>query len=317
MKPTYLDDTTISGLLDYQRVVAILDESFADLAAGKAEIHPRQRTDSGNLRLSTMGALWNARQVGGVKVYPTVSGQFSFLITLFDLERNRPIAVLDGAEITKFRTAGLTALIASRSAIQQVKKLALFGAGFQGRAQAQALCESFQFDEICVVDPLADDAWCSRLALQTGSVVKRCSPEAATVDADIVVTATRSQTPVFDGHWLKPGAFVSAMGISAPKGRELDDVTLSRASRIIVEWKPQSLREAGELVLWKTDNALECEKIVDLPELYRQSEPWRGSETDIIVAKSVGVGLSDVACAYLAFTCNQKAQETQAQGDAA
>ena len=317
MQPIYLDDATICGLLDYPRVVAILNESFADLAVGQAEIHARQRTDSRNLRLSTMGALWNARQVGGVKVYPTVGGQFSFSITLFDLENNRPIAVLDGAEITKFRTAGLTALIASRSATQQVKKLALFGAGFQGRAQVQALCAFFRFDEISVVDPLVDDAWCSHLAWQTGSVVKRCSPEAATVDADIVVTATRSQEPVFNGNWLKPGAFVSAIGISAPTGRELDDATLSRASRIIVEWKPQSLREAGELVLWQTDNALEREKIVDLPELYRQSEPWRGSEADIIVAKSVGVGLSDVACAYLAFTCSQHVQETQAQGVAA
>jgi len=309
MKISHLDDTTISRLLDYKSVAAILNESFADLAAGKAKIHARQRTDSLHLRLSTMGALWNARQVGGVKVYPTVSGQFSFLITLFDLASNRPIAVLDGAEITKFRTAGLTALIASKSAAQQVKKLALFGAGFQGRAQAQALCEFFRFDEISVVDPLADDAWCSGLALQSGSAVKRCSPEAATIDADIVVTATRSQEPVFDGKWLKPGAFVSAIGISAPKGRELDDATLSRASRIIVEWKPQSLCEAGELVLWQTDNALEREKIVDIPELYRQSAPWRGSEKDIIVAKSVGVGLSDVACAYLAFTCNQSMQE--------
>ena len=317
MQPTYLDDDTISVFLDYPRVVAILDEAFADLAVGHAEIHARQRTDSLNLRLSTMGALWNARQVGGVKIYPTVSGQFSFLITLFDLETNRPIAVLDGAEITKFRTAGLTALIASKTASQRVKKLALFGAGFQGTAQALALCAVFQFDAISVVDPLVDDAWCSRLALQTGSVVKRCSPEAATLDADIVVTATRSQTPVFDGNWLKPGAFVSAIGISAPKGRELDDATLSRANRIIVEWKPQSLREAGELVLWQTDNALEREKIVDLPELYRRSEPWRGSEEDIIVAKSVGVGLSDVACAYLAFTRSQQVQETQAKGAAA
>lgn len=317
MKPIYLDDTTVANLLGYKPVVAILSEAFADLAAGKAEIHARQRTDSGNLRLSTMGALWSARQVGGVKVYPTVSGQFSFLITLFDLERNRPMAVLDGAEITKFRTAGLTALIASRSATQRVKKLAVFGAGFQGRAQAQALCENFQFDEICVVDPLADDAWCHRLAAQTGGAVKRCSPEAATVDADIVVTATRSQTPVFDGNWLKPGAFVSAIGISEPKGRELDDVTLSRASRIIVEWKPQSLREAGELVLWQTDNAQDREKIVDLSELYRQSETWRRGEDDIMVAKSVGVGLSDIACAYLAFTCSQKMQEAASSGEAA
>jgi ornithine cyclodeaminase len=302
MHPIYLDDKTISGLLDFQSAVTILEESFADLSAGKAEIHARQRTGSAQVRLSTMGALWNARNVGGVKVYPTVNGKFSFLITLFDLASNTPIAVLDGAEITRFRTAGLTALIASRVAVQHVRKLALFGAGFQGRAQAQALCEFFRFEQISVVDPLGDANWCAQLAHQTGSRVSLCSPEAATRDADIVVTATRSQEPVFDGAWLKPGAFVSAVGISSPKGRELDDATLSRASRIIVEWKPQSMREAGELVLWRPQSNLERGKVVDLPDLYAQSAPWRGSDDDIIVAKSVGVGLSDVACAFLAYT---------------
>lgn len=302
MQPTYLDDKTVSSLLDFKSVAAILEEAFADLASGKAEIHARQRTGHADARLSTMGALWHARNVGGVKVYPTVNGKFSFLITLFDLESNTPIAVLDGAEITRFRTAGLTALIASRTAGRHVRNLALFGAGFQGRAQAHALCEFFRFEQISVVDPLGDADWCSQLARQTGSHVSLCSPEAATRDADIVVTATRSQEPVFDGNWLKPGTFVAAVGTSAPKGRELDDATLSRASRIIVEWRPQSTREAGELVLWRPQNNLERGKVVDLPELYAQPAPWRGSDDDIIVAKSVGVGLADIACAYLAYT---------------
>lgn len=317
MQLIHLDDKTISGLLDFKSVASILNESFADLAAGNAEIHARQRTDSSDIRLSTMGAVWNSRQIAGIKVYPTVNGKFSFLIALFDLESNRPVAVLDGAEITKFRTAGLTALIASKVATKQVKKLALFGAGFQGRAQAQALCELFKFEQISVVDPLEDDSWCSHLALQTGSRVTLCSPEAATVDADIVVTATRSLEPVFDGQWLKPGAFVSAVGISAPKGRELDDATLSRASRIIVEWKPQSMREAGELVLWRPASALERGKVVDLPELYDHSTAWRGCDEDIIVFKSVGVGLADLACAYLAYTRCGKIHEAVLQGVAA
>jgi ornithine cyclodeaminase len=307
MKITYLDDATITGLLDFKSVASTLEEAFMDLAAGNAEIHTRQRTDNSNIRLSTMGALWNARQVGGVKIYPTVNGKFSFLITLFDLKSNMPVAVLDGGEITKFRTAGLTALIASKAATKHARKLALFGAGFQGRAQAQALCEIFKFDQIFVVDPMGDERWCKQLALQAGCHVTLCSAETATRDADIVVTATRSQKPVFDGHWLKPGAFVSAIGISAAKGRELDDMTLSRASQIIVEWKPQSLREAGELVLWHTENAMDREKIVDLPELYGQLTPWRKSDQDIIVSKSVGVGLSDVACAYLAYDRYQNA----------
>lgn len=317
MKLIHLDDKVISSLLDYPAVVDILQASFEDLARGQAQVHDRQRTDSGAFRLSSMGAVWNARKIAGLKVYPTVNGQFSFLITLFDLDSNLPLATLDGGEITKFRTAGITAMVARKAARKDAKKLALIGAGFQGRAQARALSQFFRLDEVAVVDPVVDAAWCSQLALHTGAQVRVCSAEAAVRDADIVVTATRSSTPVLDGRWLKPGAFVSAIGTSSAKGRELDDATLTRAGRIIVEWKPQSLREAGELVLWNAASTAEWKKIVDIPELCADPRPWRTSDDDIIVAKSVGVGLSDVACAYLAYTLSAKAFQTLSRGAAA
>ncbi len=309
----HLDDTVISGLLDYPSVVEILQVSFEDLARGQAQIHARQRTDCVSFRLSSMGAIWNARKIAGLKVYPTVQGQFSFLITLFDLDSNLPVAVLDGAEITKFRTAGMTAMVARQAALKHSKKLALLGAGFQGRAQAQALSAFFQFDEIAVVDPVVDMAWCAQLSQQTGAQVRVCKAEDAVRDADIVVTATRASEPVFDGHWLKPGAFVSAIGTSTPKGRELDDITLTRASRVIVEWAPQSLTEAGELVLWNAP-AVQRNTVVDIPWLCAQAQPWRDQDEDIIVAKFVGVGLSDVACAYLATTRSVQASHTQHLG---
>lgn len=317
MKLTHLDDKVISSLLDYPAVVDILHASFEDLARGQAHVHARQRTESGAFRLSSMGAVWNARKVAGLKVYPTVNGQCSFLITLFDLDSNRPIAVLDGAEITKFRTAGITAMVARKAARKDSKKLALLGAGYQGRAQARALSQFFRFDEISVVDPVVDTEWCAQLAQQTGAEIRVCSAEAAVRCADIVVTATRSSVPVFDGHWLKPGAFVSAIGTSSARSRELDDTTLDRASRIVVEWKPQSLQEAGELVLWNTTSAEARGKVVDLPELCASLQPWRDRDEDIVVSKSVGVGLSDVACAYLAYTNSVKAFQTLSRGVAA
>lgn len=317
MKLLHLDDQAIASLLDYPAVVDILRSSFEDLAAGRAQVHPRQRTDAGGFRLSSMGAVWGARKVAGLKVYPTVQGQFSFLITLFDLENNQPLAVLDGAEVTKFRTAGITAMVARQAARKGAKRLALVGAGFQGRAQAWALCHFFRFEEIAVVDPVVDAQWCTQLALHSGARVRVCNAEAAVREADIVVTATRSATPVLDGAWLKPGAFVSAVGTSTPKARELDDTTLSRAQRIIVEWAPQSLQEAGELVLWQPTSESERDKVVDLPTLCAGTQPWRAAEDDIIVAKSVGVGLSDVACAYLAYRNSARVSQAATQGVAA
>ena len=78
----------------------------------------------------------------------------------------------------------------------------------------------------------------------------------------MIVTATRSKVPLFDGSRVKRGASVIAVGASLPTGSELDDTTLGRASRVIVEWKPQSLVEAGEVVTGRAHGVLPEERIV-------------------------------------------------------
>jgi ornithine cyclodeaminase len=295
----HISDQQVAESLDYKAVADALDQAYADLARGQAAHHFRQRTDCAGVRLSSMGAVWAAQGVAGMKIYPTVAGQFSFALLLFDIRRNRPLAVLDGNELTRLRTAAITALVASKVANPKARKLALFGAGVQGRAQAEALCEHFGFEDVMVVDPVSAGSWCERLAQRHGMCVRSAGAEEAVRGADIVITATRSAQPVFDGRWLRPGCFVSAMGSSSPSGRELDDHTLERAARVLVEWESQALAEAGELVHWKVGRNLE--KVVELARLYRSEQGWRTAPQDITVFKTVGVGLSDVAAAHLAL----------------
>jgi ornithine cyclodeaminase len=175
----------------------------------------------------------------------------------------------------------------------------LVGAGQQGRAHVEALHPQHRFNSIAVVDTADVSAWCAEAAQRLQCTVVQTYSDEAIVDADLVLTTSRSKTPVFDGEGLKAGATVVAMGVSLPTGRELDDATLRRASRVVVEWQPQSLHEAGEVVLGLASGALDADRIIDLPALYRQAGPWRQHASDIIVFKSVGVGLSDAAVARL------------------
>lgn len=293
----HLTDLQISEWLDYRSVADALEEAFRDLAHDAATVHARPRGDCGSLWLNTTAALWHTHAVAGVQVSLAVAGQFSTALLLLDLATHTPLAVLDSQELTRLRTAAITAMVATHAAAPTARKLALFGAGMQGRAQAAALCERFDFEEICIVDPQADPAWCKQFQAGVKGQVRLAAPEEAVRGAGIVVTATRSSQPVFDGAWLSPGAFVSAVGANTPHGRELDDATMSRAARIIVEWKPQSLTEAGEIVLWP--GHANAYNIVDLPELFRDAQSWRTDEHGINVFKSVGVGLADVAAAHL------------------
>jgi ornithine cyclodeaminase len=118
--------------------------------------------------------------------------------------------------------------------------------------------------------------------------------------AGIVVTATRSATPLFEGAWVEPGAFVSAVGSSRPDTRELDDALLQRSARVIVEWREQTLREAGDLLL-ASSAVRERLDIVELGDVLAGKARARRSADEIVIFKSVGVGLEDVSVAGLAY----------------
>lgn len=296
----FFTDEEVGARLDFGQVGAVIEQAFESLAHGRAAIKPRTRTDCGAVKLSSMGAIWLDAGLAGEKVYPTVEGRFGFLFNLFDLNDGRPLAVMQAAELTRQRTAALTAFAASRGAVSAAK-LAIFGAGVQGRAHVQALVSALPIQRVDVVELADVSGWCNEASRAFGVAVRQCSAEEALRDADIVVTVTRSKRPLFDGALLKPGAFVAAVGSSLPTGRELDDTTLARAARIVVEWKPQSSAEAGELVLGRLAGVVDDGRVVDLPEIFSGQAHWRAHAHEIVVFKSVGVGLTDLAAASLVW----------------
>jgi ornithine cyclodeaminase len=105
---------------------------------------------------------------------------------------------------------------------------------------------------------------------------------------------------LFDGAWVAPSAFVAAVGSSKPDSRELDDTLLRRAAAICVEWRDQTLVEAGDLVLCAPE-VIERAVVIELGEALAARHPFRRAPHDIVVFKSVGVGLADLATAELAY----------------
>ena len=288
----------IASAITWRDVLCDLPAAFDALRTGDAAIAPRQRVDCGATKLSSMGAVWQSRQVAAYKTYTSVAGQFNFLLNLFDLTTEAH-HVMPGNEITRARTAAMTTWAACEMANPNPQKLALFGLGVQGRTHLEALQETLKFKEIAVVDTADVSAQCALFASQLRIPVYQALPQQAVTDADVVVTITRSKTPVFDGAWLKPGVSVCAAGTSLPSGSEIDAATRERCSQVIVEWKPQSLFEAGEIIQGLQDKSLHIERIKDLPELQGSPSPWRKHPDEIILFKAVGVGLSDLVAARL------------------
>ena len=296
---TYRDED-VARSVGWHDVLQDLPQAFESLRSGDAAIQARQRIDCGSWKLSGMGALWESRGVAAYKTYTSFNGQFDFLVNLFDLARQQH-HVMPAGEITRARTAAMTAWVARRITRLGARKMALFGLGVQGRTHLEALQETIRFSEIAVVDTADVSQACEMFSARYGIAVRQVSAQQAVAGADLVVTVTRSKQPLFDGAWLQRGASVCAVGTSLPTGTEIDQVSRARSDRVIVEWKPQSLVEAGEVVTGRAHGVLPEERIVDLVELGAEGTPWRRADDEVVIFKSVGVGLTDLAAAALVW----------------
>lgn len=297
----FITDAEVRALADPAAAAEAIEAAFAEAAGGATALLPRQRIASGGLKLSTMAAILPRAGVAGAKIYTTLNGAFRFVILLFDAETGLPLAAMEADALTEIRTAAVTEVVAARCAPGTGGRIAVFGTGVQARAHVRALARRLKPDMIALVSRGDAGPVAAALSAETGVAIEPADPKAAVRDARVVVTATRAAAPVFDGADLAPGCFVAAVGSTLPHTRELDDTTMRRAARVLVEDRGQALAEAGELIGARKSGAIGDGHLVDLAA-FLATEPVTGaaeaaSGRDITVFKSVGIALEDVAVA--------------------
>ncbi|MCC8397621.1 ornithine cyclodeaminase family protein [Paraburkholderia sp. MMS20-SJTR3] len=299
----HLTDAQIDEVIDFEHAIPVLEIAFRQHARGAAAVQRRVRTEAGGTKLSTLGAVLPDADVAGAKIYTTIRGQFNFAIILFRASDGQCLATLNANAITRLRTAATTVLAVRRLAHSGAHTAAIFGTGVQGRAHAHALAAFTELKTLRIVGVEGDAQLAHALneAHRARGVAASAMDTARALDgADVIVTATRATTPLFDGNAVMPGALVAAIGSSLPHAREIDDTALSRASRIVVELRDQSRDEAGDLVL-AAPGVVDWSKVVELGEVLEDDTLARQRDDEIIVYKAVGIGLQDVALAALAY----------------
>jgi ornithine cyclodeaminase len=288
----------VAELITTQDAVEAMHKAFSSFQSGAQQT--RVRTTAGKTMLSTMGAVLPGSGIAGTKVYTTVNGRFRFVIVLFSTEDGRPLAAIEGDEMTGLRTAAATAVAAEYLAPAQARTLAIIGTGVQARSHVPALCGVRDFSEILVAGVEQQAQFAAYAEEKTGIPARAVDIDEAAASADVLLTVTRSKTPLFSGDLLKEGAFVAAIGASKPDVRELDDAAIRRASAIVVEWKPQAREEAGDLVLC-APGTFDWNRVLELGNVVAGTLDYARHSSDIVIYKAVGVGLEDVALAGLAY----------------
>lgn len=278
-------------------------DGFVALSAGTATVPLRTRFPLGDGALGlTMPATLRGSRYYVVKLVSVVPANsrrgrplVAATVMLSDAATGELLALIDGESLTALRTGAAGGVAARLLAAPEARVVALFGAGAQARAQLVAVAAVRRVAEIRVVTRSPEHGaallqWAAgrpeladaRLLLQTA--------DRAVHGAAIVITATSSPTPVFDGALLGAGTHVTAVGAFTPDTRELDAATI-RGATIFVDQRAAALAEAGELA------GSQAADVREIGAALAGHVPGRSAPDERTVFKSVGNAIQDLVVA--------------------
>ena len=211
----------------------------------------------------------------------------------------RPLAVLDGTEITWWKTAADSALGARLLAPADPHTLVVVGAG----TMAPWLVRAHRFARPSIRRVLVWNRTPARAAdlaarLREDGIAAEAAAdlETAVRQAQVITSVTRAHTPLIQGSWLQPGAHLDLVGGYTPETREADDVAVRR-SRIFVD-RLESALDVGDIQQPIASGAIRKEDVLgDLYDLVGGAVPGRLGGSDITLFKNAGGGHLDLMTA--------------------
>ena len=275
---------------------------ITELPAGQVLTMPSQLGSNAGIKLLTLTPQNAARGL------PLIQGMY----VLFDGDTLTPTHLLDGEAITDVRTPAVSvaATLDALTATDAPARIVIFGAGHQGLGHARTLKDLLRDQraiESCatIVRSPSKVAQSADVREAFDGVLASDSDEArqAIEGANVIVCATTSSTPLFDGRIIRDDAVIMAVGSHSPDARELDSVLMRRAD-VVVEDVETALRECGDVVLALKDGAFLVDALIPMADYVtgrRAPRPGRP-----LVFKSSGMSWEDLVIAQAVVDASER-----------
>lgn len=313
---------------DIERVFSMKDaieadkEAFALASAQKAVMPLRTTLSATDSTFLFMPSYAEELKYGALKTVNVFPGNAEKgipvtqgLITLMDGETGAFAAVLDGTYVTALRTGASAGAAFDLFARKDASVGALIGTGGQAQAQLEAMICNRNLKEVRVFSRREEKriAFAKRMNDLYGSgslcIIPVPSADEAVTGADVIAAATTSTTPVIKGDCVKAGAVVCGVGSYTPHMVELDVTLLKKAASIYVDSKEAVWAEAGDfLIPEKTGEFSRSDITGEVGDVINGIVKGREHEDDIIVFKSVGIGVQDLVTAARIYEKAKAAQ---------
>ena len=302
------DRENVASSLQYGILIEALRKAFSSKITAPERVQHTIKNKNGSDATLLLMPAWKIGEHIGIKivsVFPenTTNNMNAVHANYFLVNANdgKPVAVMDGTELTLRRTACASALAADYLVNKNVDTLLMIGTGNLAPHMIKAHCVVRNYSRILIWGRNEEKA--ERLALSLNIkdkeiLAKNDIKEALNV-ADVISCATLTQKPLIMGDWIKPGQHLDLVGAFTPDMAEADSKAIAK-SKVVVDTYEGALSESGELINALKEGRIKEEHILsDLRELVLEEKNIRKDSNDITLFKSVGTALEDLAAAEL------------------
>jgi alanine dehydrogenase len=311
-----IEDLTMS------EIIAVIESAYRELGEGVAQSPPRRRLTLQQPESTAtywfnniMGAVPGMKamalrvdsssfrmvEIGG-STRKVRAGDFVGLVLLFDTTTGALQAILHDHYLSTRRVGATGAVGAKYLARPESRVMGLFGTGQQATTQVLAMSEVRPLDLIKVFspNPAHRRGFVERMNRAVDCDVRAVDePRQVVEGSDLVVTATNSRTPVFDGRWLAPGTHVETIVGTDPSaaGSEIDREAVRRANVIVTGLKEQIQVDRQPKLLWAIEEGLLAwDQLHDLSEVVSGQAQGRTSADQITLHdNNTGMGIQFAA----------------------
>jgi ornithine cyclodeaminase len=308
----HFDMKAIQTALPYPLLVDALAQGLQQFAETPARSFFSPNQDASCVMIMPA---WRPHQMMGVKlvsVWPENNAKgesaVSAVYVLISCLDGRPLAVLDGTELTLRRTAAAAALVAKRLARENSETLAVLGTGSLSVPLVQAHTDTMRFKNVLVWGRQFYKAQLVVNQLRELGIEVRAMGDLHKTLAmsDVVAVATTATEPFLKAAWVRPGTHISLVGAFTPQMAEAEPGLISK-SQLFADCRASVLEKGGEVFqAIEQGLILDSDIIADLAELTAQPDrSWRHDAQAITVFKSVGFALLDLIAAELVIKASR------------
>lgn len=230
------------------------------------------------------------------------------VILLSDSDNGEHIACMNATYLTRLRTGAISGIATKQLAKETAISVGVIGCGAMAEEQLQAVLEVRDIKEIFLFNRTKEKAatFSEKIAElkpdYSGSITIMDNSDDAVSKADIVICSTRSESPVFSGKVLKPGTHINGVGSYLPHMQEVDEETILKCSKIVVDTMEGAKDEAGDLIIPERAGYWSFDQLHgEIDDLASGKINGRENDEEITFFKSVGIAYFDIAVAAAVY----------------